>query len=74
MPENIIAHGMVNIHAITIFPASFHLTALALLVTPTPIIAPVIVCVVLTGIPANVTPKRVNAPAVSAQKPPMGLR
>jgi hypothetical protein len=43
------------------------------LVAPTPKIAPVIVCVVETGIPAQVTAKRVIAPAVSAQNPPNGL-
>ena len=31
------------------------------------------VCVVLTGMPANAVPKRVMAPAVSAQNPPTGF-
>ncbi len=60
------------IHAQTILPATPHLTALVLLRDPTPMIAPVIVCVVLTGIPsAEATNKLVAAPD-SAQKPSTG--
>ncbi len=40
---------------------------------PTPTMAPVMVCVVLTGIPASAVPNRVMAPAVSAQNPPTGF-
>ena len=40
---------------------------------PTPIIAPVIVCVVETGIPKLLTTNKVNAPAVSAQTPSKGV-
>ena len=43
------------------------------MVLPTPTMAPVMVWVVLTGIPARAVPKRVMAPAVSAQNPPTGL-
>ena len=49
-------------------------TAENLLVVPTPIIAPAMVCVVLTGIPMAVAENKVNAPAVSALKPPTGFR
>jgi len=35
--------------------------------------APVIVCVVLTGMPPKTAIKRVAAPAVSAEKPPTGF-
>jgi hypothetical protein len=41
-------------------------------VAPTPMIAPVIVWVVDTGIPAPVAQNSVMAPALSAQKPPKG--
>src|SRR6266700_3304348 len=40
---------------------------------PTPTIAPVMVCVVLTGMPKCAVPTRVRAPAASAEKPPKGL-
>ena len=50
-----------------------HRTALNLFVAPTPIIAPVIVCVVETGIPKLLTTNKVNAPAVSAQTPSNAL-
>src|SRR5664279_6312480 len=65
--------GMVRTQAQTIRRATPQRTAERRLVVPTPIIAPVIVCVVLTGIPASAVPKRVMAPAASAQKPPTGL-
>jgi hypothetical protein len=35
-------------------------------------IEPVMVCVVLTGIPPTAVPMSITAPAVSAQKPPTG--
>ena len=69
---NTAAAGIVNIQAHTIRPATRHLTAESRVVEPTPAIAPVMVCVVDTGIPAAVAPKSVIAPAVSAQKPPTG--
>ena len=65
--------GIVNIHAQTMRPATPHRTAESLLVAPTPTMAPVMVCVVLTGIPKIETPISVAAPAVSALKPPGGL-
>lgn len=41
-------------------------------VEPTPMIAPVIVCVVLTGMPSAVAVNSETAPAVSAANPPTG--
>ncbi len=64
--------GIVKIHAHTIFPATPQRTAVNLLVEPTPTMAPVMVCVVLTGIPAIDAPIIDMAAAVSAQKPPIG--
>ena len=46
------AQGMVRIHAHNIFPATPQRTALNLCKDPTPIIEPVMVCVVLTGMPS----------------------
>ena len=43
--------GIVRIHAHTILPATPQRTAVKRLKDPTPIIEPVIVCVVLTGTP-----------------------
>ena len=65
--------GIVSIHAQTIFRATPHLTALIPLRAPTPMIAPVMVCVVLTGMPKADAPNKVNAPAVSAQNPSNGF-
>ena len=48
--------GIVKSHAQMMFPATPQRTAESLLVAPTPTIAPVIVWVVLTGIPATVAP------------------
>ena len=48
-------------------------TADAWRVEPTPTIAPVMVCVVETGMPSPVARNSVMAPPVSAQKPPTGL-
>ena len=64
---------MVNTQAHTIRRATPQRTAESRFVAPTPIIAPVIVCVVLTGMPASAVPNSVMAPAVSAQKPPTGF-
>src|SRR4051812_40632802 len=64
--------GIVRTHAQTIRPAIPHRTADNRFVAPTPTIAPVIVCVVLTGTPSELARKSVNAPAVSAANPPTG--
>jgi len=64
--------GIVNIHAQTIVPATPQRTAVMRFVVPTPTMAPVMVWVVLTGIPAKEAPMMVMAAAVSAQKPPIG--
>src|SRR5216683_4849937 len=69
---NVAAAGIVKTQAQIIRPATRHLTADRRVVDPTPAIAPVIVCVVDTGMPASVAPNKVTAPAVSAQKPPTG--
>ena len=61
--------GMVSIQAQTICLATPHRTAERRLVAPTPEMAPVMVWVVLTGMPAMAVPISVTAPAVSAQKP-----
>src|ERR1035437_718416 len=65
--------GMVRTQAQTIRRATPQRTAERRLVVPTPIIAPVMVWVVLTGIPASAVPNNVIAPAASAQKPPTGF-
>jgi hypothetical protein len=67
------AAGMVKAQAQTILVATPQRTAESLWVAPTPTIAPVIVCVVLTGMPAKAVANKVIAPAVSAQNPPTGL-
>ena len=64
---------MVSIQAHSKFTVTPHRTALNLLVAPTPIIAPVIVCVVDTGIPICSVKNKVVAPAVSAQTPSSGV-
>ena len=66
------AAGIVIIHAQTIRPANPHRTADIRFAAPTPTIDPVMVCVVLTGIPKRVAIKMANAPPVSAAKPPTG--
>src|SRR6476660_10116460 len=63
---------MVSTHAHTIRRAMPQRTADNPLVAPTPTIAPVMVWVVLTGIPSFVATRIANAPPVSAQKPPTG--
>lgn len=65
--------GMVKTQAHMMLPATPHFTALARLIEPMPIIAPVMVCVVLTGTPRAVEKKSVMAAPVSAQKPSTGL-
>ncbi len=64
---------MVKIHAHRMRAATPQRTAEIRFVVPTPTMAPVMVCVVLTGIPASTVPNGVIAPAVSAQKPPTGF-
>src|SRR5262249_20760624 len=66
--------GIVRIHAQRILPATPQRTAENRCIAPTPMIEPLIVCVVLTGMPAMAVPINVIAPAVSAQKPPPGRR
>ncbi len=65
--------GIVKTQAQTMVPATPQRTALARCVEPTPTMAPVMVCVVDTGMPSAVARKSVNAPPVSAQNPPTGL-
>ena len=64
---------MVKTHAHTIRCATPQRTADRRCIDPTPMIAPVMVCVVLTGMPAAAVLKSVMAPAVSAQNPPTGF-
>ena len=58
------AAGMVRTQAQTIRRAIPHRTAESRVVAPTPMIDPVIVCVVLTGTPNRVAIMMLNAPAV----------
>ena len=62
-----------KIQAQTIEPAVPQRTADARRTDPTPTIAPVIVCVVDTGMPSADARNSVIAPPASAQKPPTGL-
>src|SRR5437773_1722728 len=64
--------GMVRIHVVTIRPATPQRTAEKCWIAPTPMIEPLIVCVVLTGMPPIAVPRSVIAPAASAQNPPTG--
>src|SRR5215207_2183457 len=66
--------GIVTTQATTIPLATPHRTAEVLRAAPTPIIDPVIVWVVETGMPSHVAPNRVIAPPVSAQNPCIGVR
>lgn len=61
--------GIVNIHAHNSFTVTPHRTAEILFVTPTPMIDPVMVCVVETGILKCSVINKVNAPADSATTP-----
>lgn len=65
--------GMVKIQAVIKLLVTPQRTAESLLVAPTPIIAPVIVWVVLTGIFKNSVKYKVKAPAVSATTPSKGV-
>src|SRR6185369_8176113 len=64
---------MVITQATTIPVVTFQRTAETRRAAPTPMIAPVIVCVVDTGTPSQVAANSVIAPPVSAQKPCIGL-
>ena len=64
--------GIVRIQTHTILLATNHRTADKRRVTPTPTIAPAIVCVVLTGMPRWAVRKSAEAAAVSALNPPKG--
>ncbi len=64
---------MVITHAQMMLIVSPHLTADKRFVKPTPIIEPVIVCVVETGMPKYWVKNNVNAPAVSALTPSSGV-
>ena len=64
--------GMVKTQAQIILPATPQRTADNLLLAPTPTMAPVIVWVVLTGMPPMEAPMMAQAAAASALNPPMG--
>jgi hypothetical protein len=64
--------GIVSTQAHTIRPAMPQRTAESRLAAPTPTIAPVIVWVVLTGMPIADAMNTAAAPPVSAQTPPTG--
>ena len=66
-------NGIVKTHAHKIFFATPHLTADNPFTAPTPMIEPVIVCVVLTGIPNIVAPIIVKPAEDSALNPPKGF-
>ena len=61
------------IQAVTISCATTQRTADTFLAAPTPMIEPVIVCVVDTGMPSQVAANSVIEPPVSAQKPCIGV-
>src|SRR5882762_9259752 len=65
--------GIVSIQAQRRLMVTPQRTADNRLVAPTPMIEPVIVCVVLTGTPSFSERKRVSAPAVSALTPSSGV-
>src|SRR5262249_39779070 len=65
--------GIVITQAQTILRATPQRTAERRCVAPTPMMDPVIVCVVLTGMPQSAVMTSVSAAADSAQKPPTGL-
>ena len=64
--------GIVSTQAQTMLPAIPQRTAETFCAAPTPTMAPVIVCVVDTGMPNAVARNSIAAPPVSAQKPPTG--
>ena len=65
--------GMVRIQAQRMLPATPQRTADTFCAAPTPTMAPVMVCVVDTGIPRPVATNNMIAPPVSAQQPPTGF-
>ena len=73
MPANMALTGIVSTQAHNKFTVTPQRTALNLFVAPTPIIAPVMVCVVLTGIPICSVINKVKAPEVSAATPSKGV-
>lgn len=74
MDDRIAVTGIVIIHAHNRLMVTPQCTAVARFITPAPIMAPVMVCVVLTGMPHMLVTNKVNAPAVSALKPSNGTR
>lgn len=68
-PDTTITAGIVRTQAQTIFLAVSHFTRFTPLVSPVPIIEPVTVCVVLTGMPRNAVIMRVKAPDISELNP-----
>src|SRR5690606_31552294 len=64
--------GRVRIQAVTIRVPTLQRTAEKRWVMPTPKMAPVMVCVVLTGMPNHERTRMVAPPPVSAQNPPTG--
>ena len=64
---------MVMIQASTMLCVTFQRTAETRRAAPTPMMQPVIVCVVETGMPRWVAANRVIAPPVSAQNPWTGV-
>ena len=65
--------GIVITQAQKIFMVNPQRTADNLFVKPTPMIAPVVVCVVETGMPNFWVKNKVMAAAVSAQNPSIGV-
>ena len=61
--------GNVNTHVKTSSLTIFQFTLLILLAAPTPMMAVVFVCVVLTGIPVSEENSRQRVAAKSAEKP-----
>ncbi len=70
--ESKLERGIVRTQAHRIRRATPQRTALKRRMDPTPMMAPVMVCVVLTGIPPAALAKMAIAPALSAQNPPTG--
>ena len=73
MPAITALTGIVRIQAHNRLTVTPQRTAESLFVAPTPMIEPVIVCVVLTGIPSFSVMNNVMAPAVSALTPSSGV-
>src|SRR5437899_11183114 len=65
--------GMVKIHAQMMLPATPQRTAESFCAEPTPMIEPVMVWVVDTGMPRPVARNSIIAPLAEAQKPPTGF-